>query len=121
MSDEHGKLIHLTYEGGLPEELVIRGHVSDEVALAEVADYYGDDWRDQDFARFLRHVPVRIWGAKLQTATSRAEEWAYEFRSYDKPGRGRFPVTIFERRPLCTSCWGQCGKCAECGGDEMLP
>lgn len=36
------------------------------------------------------------YGAKLQTAESRGENWNYEFRTNDQPGRGRFKVTVVD-------------------------
>ena len=33
--------------------------------------------------------------AKLQKAEARRDDWAYELRSYDSPGRGRFAATVF--------------------------
>lgn len=39
--------------------------------------------------------PVRhAYGAKLQTAAAREENWSFEFRLYSQRGPGRFPVTI---------------------------
>lgn len=69
--------------------------------LLECRTSFMKGWRTAEELRPITELSkgdkvVHTYAAKLQTATSRGEEWAYEFRCFGEPGRGRFKATVWD-------------------------
>lgn len=81
--EKHGEMIRLTWEGP-PDALYIRGHVSDEEAMAEY-----ERWHAPSDHR--RGAIARVWAR--WSCEPGPDGVAQCFREYSAPGRGRFAVT----------------------------
>lgn len=89
MKERHGEFIFLHWEERPPYE-VVKGHVPTDAFAKAVASEV-PTYRDNPA---VLGAPTHCYGRWAQDARARDAGDDSTFYAYQKPGRGRFPVTI---------------------------
>ena len=83
-----GEYIELYWEDD-PQFDIVRGWVGEAATRKAVETFAHNDWsREWTFRE--------CYAANLQTRECRCSDVAYEVRLFDKPGRGRYKVSVLE-------------------------
>ncbi len=82
---EDGEYMNLIWDGS-PDAYYIKGHVSDKDGLEILAD-----WGIGDEGEIIGTAQQKYG----RWSTEGDCEWSQTLREYNKPGRGRFKITVF--------------------------
>jgi len=88
MKYKDGEYMEMLWEDGLCEFEIVKGWPGEEATRQAIEDAGCNTAREWAFRE--------CYAANLQTAMSRAEDYACEIRLFKEPGRGRYKVSVLE-------------------------